>query len=126
MVRVRRLGVVRTATVASVVYLLITLIILLPFVLVLATAGPITITDQAGRTTTLELSPFVLLLLPFVYALIGWVLTALSCLIYNLAAAITGGAELELVGEIPAGGIPTGGTPAVPAGGTPVAGGRIG
>lgn len=121
MIRVRRIGVVRTATVASVVYLLITLIILLPFVLVLATAGPITITDQAGRTTTFELSPFVLLLLPFVYALIGWVLTALFCLIYNLAAAITGGAELELVGEIPAGGIPTGGTPAVPAGGTPVA-----
>ena len=28
-----------------------------------------------------------------------------------LAAAITGGAELELVGETPAGGIPTGGVP---------------
>ena len=117
MVRIRRLGVVRTATVASVVYLLITLIIVLPFVLVLATAGPITITDTAGRTSTFELSPFVFLLLPFVYALIGWVLTALFCLIYNLAAAITGGAELELVGETPAGGTPALGTPT---GGTPV------
>lgn len=111
MVRVRRIGVVRTATVASVVYLLITLIILLPFVLVLATAGPITITDTTGRTTTFELSPFVFLLLPFVYALIGWVLTALFCLIYNLAAAITGGAELELVGETPVSGTPTVATP---------------
>jgi len=110
MVRIRRLGVVRTATVASVFYLLITLIILLPFVLVLATAGPITVTDQAGRTTTFELSPFVFLLLPFIYGLIGWALTALFCLIYNLAAAITGGAELELVGQTPVGAIPTGGT----------------
>ena len=106
MVRIRRLGVVRTATVASVFYLLITLIVLLPFALVLATAGPITTTDQAGRTTTFEVSPFVLLLLPLVYALIGWVLTALFCLVYNLAAAITGGVELELFSETPAGGTP--------------------
>ena len=70
---------------------------MLPIVLIGASAGPFTYTDQSGRTVSMQLPIGLLLLAPFVYAGIGWVLTALACLIYNLAAAITGGAELELV-----------------------------
>ena len=92
----------KTATVAAVVYLLLTAIIVLPLVLIGASAGPITFTDQSGRTVSNQVPIGLLLLAPFVYAGIGWLLTALACLIYNLAAAITGGAELELVQDRPA------------------------
>jgi hypothetical protein len=102
MVRIRRLGVVKTATVAAVVYLLLTSIIVLPLVLIGASAGPITFTDQSGRTVSMEVPIGILLLAPILYAGIGWVLTAIACLIYNLAAAITGGAELEIVQDRPA------------------------
>lgn len=102
MVRIRRLGVVKTATVAAVVYLLLTAIIVLPLVLIRASAGPVTFTDPSGRTVSMQVPIGILLLAPFLYAGIGWVLTAIACLIYNLAAAITGGAELELVQERPA------------------------
>jgi hypothetical protein len=116
--RIRRLGVVATATVAALVYLLLTFIILLPFALILATAGPMTVTEQFGNTTSVELSPFLLLLLPFVYAILGWILTAIFCLLYNLAASITGGAEIEVVDERPMAAPPV--PPAQPMPPTPV------
>lgn len=100
MFRIRRFGVVRTSNVAAIIYLLITLVFVIPFALVLA-AGPISMTDSFGRTARVEISPFLLLLFPLLYAVIGWVFTALFCLFYNLAARITGGAEFELRGDRP-------------------------
>lgn len=99
MVRIRRFGIMRTANVAAIAYLLVTLIILLPFVIILAAAGPMEFTDSLGRTASVEMSPLWLLLLPLLYAVIGWIVTALFCLVYNLAAAITGGAEIQLTGD---------------------------
>jgi hypothetical protein len=98
-VRIRRFGVVRTANLAAVVYLLVTLLFVLPFVLILAAAGPMEFTDQLGRTASVDVSPVWLLLVPLVYAVLGWIITALFCLIYNLAAAITGGVEIQLLGD---------------------------
>ena len=99
MFRIRRFGVVRTANLAAVVYLLLTLLFVLPFVLILAAAGPMEFTDQFGRTASVDFSPIWLLLVPLVYAVLGWIITALFCLIYNLAAAITGGVEIQLLGD---------------------------
>ena len=99
MFRIRRFGVIRTANLAAIVYLLVTLVFVLPFVLILAAAGPMEFTDQFGRTASVDFSPVFLLLVPFVYAVIGWIITALFCLLYNLAAAITGGVEIQLEGE---------------------------
>ena len=99
MFRIRRFGVIRTANLAAMLYLLVTLVFILPFVIILAAVGPVTITDQLGRTAEFRLSPLVLLLVPLLYAAFGWIITALVCLLYNLAAAITGGAQIELVQE---------------------------
>ncbi len=99
MFRIRRFGVVRTANLAAILYLLVTLIIILPFVVILAAAGPMEFTDQFGRTASVNFSPVLLLLLPLLYAVIGWIVTALFCLLYNLAAAITGGVEIQLDGD---------------------------
>ena len=95
--RIRRFGVVSTANVAALIYLLITLVFVIPFALILA-AAPVTTTDGFGNTTSVSISPVFLLLIPLLYAGIGWVFTALFCLIYNLAARFTGGAEFQLDG----------------------------
>jgi hypothetical protein len=102
MVRIRRFGIVRTANVAAIAYLLLTLIILLPFVIILAAAGPMEFTDSLGRTASVEMSPIWLVVVPLLYAVLGWLFTALFCLVYNLAAAVTGGAEMQLLTDRPA------------------------
>jgi hypothetical protein len=111
MVRIRRFGVIRTANVAAVIYLILTAIFVIPFALILVAATPTTFTDQAGRTTRIDLSPVFLLLIPFLYAAIGWVFTAIGCLIYNLAARWTGGIEFEAIAVAPA---PSPAAPPVP------------
>jgi len=40
-----------------------------------------------------------LLIEPFMYAVVGWLLTAIFCLLYNLAARFTGGIAVEVVRE---------------------------
>ena len=96
--RIRRFGVVSTANVAAMIYLLITLVFVIPFALILWAAGPVTTTDGFGNTTSVSIPPVFVLLIPLLYAGIGWLFTALFCLIYNLAARFTGGAEFQLDG----------------------------
>lgn len=101
MVRIRRFGVVRTANLAAIAFALMTLIILVPIVVILLAAGPISFTDRTtGQSIDLG-SPLVLLLIPLVYAIVGWIITALWCLVYNLAAGLTGGVEMQLEGDAP-------------------------
>jgi hypothetical protein len=42
---------------------------------------------------------FFLIVMPFFYGIIGFIMTAISCLIYNLIAKWTGGIELEFETE---------------------------
>ena len=101
MVRLTRFGVIRTASVAAIVYLIISAIFAIPFALIVSTT-PMTITDQFGRQVTMQLSPVFILFLPLLYAAFGWVFTAIACLIYNLAAWVAGGIEFEAVPVAPA------------------------
>lgn len=98
MVRIRRFGIIRTANLVGMIYLLLSLIIIGVVVLIGLAAGPMEFTDSLGRRATFEVSP-AWLLLSLVYGIVGWLLTALFCLIYNLAAAITGGVEVQLEGD---------------------------
>ena len=86
MFRIRRFGVVRTSNVAAIAYFLITLVVVIPFALVLA-AGPVSMTDSFGNSARVEISPILLLIVPLLYAGLGWVFTALFCLIYNPCGA---------------------------------------
>ncbi len=101
MVRLTRFGVVRTASVAAIVYLILSAIIFIPVALIVGTT-PITVVNQFGEPVTARISPIVFLFLPLVYAVVGWIFTAIACLIYNLAAWITGGIEFEAVPVAPA------------------------
>ncbi|HEX7226091.1 MAG TPA: hypothetical protein VF367_10980 [Candidatus Limnocylindria bacterium] len=103
MVRIRRFGVIRTANLAAIAFALFTLVIIVPFVVILFAAGPISFTDRTtGQSVDFAGSPLLLLFVPLVYAIVGWIVTALWCLVYNLAAALTGGVEMQLEGDTPA------------------------
>ena len=99
MFRIRRFGVVRTATLGAAMYAIGTLIIVVPVVIIVLAAGPMEFTDSFGRTAAIDIPVGVLLLAPVLYGLIGWIVTALVCLLYNLAAMVTGGVEIQLQGE---------------------------
>jgi hypothetical protein len=102
MVRIRRFGVIRTANLAAIAFALLTLIFIIPFAVILFAAGPISFTDRAtGQSVDFGGSPLLLLLVPLAYAILGWIVTALWCLVYNLAAALTGGVEMQLDGDAP-------------------------
>jgi hypothetical protein len=100
MVRIRRFGVIRTATVAAVMYAFIilvsTLLIGLPIALVAGAAG-----RDSGMAAGIIGGGIAGVLLfgvlgALIYAVIGWVMTAIACAIYNLVAGWVGGIEVQL------------------------------
>ena len=101
MVRIRRFGVIRTSNVAGVIYFILTAIFVIPFTL-FAASTPMNVTDSLGRTVSFDVPWLFLLFVPFLYGAIGWLFTALACLIYNLAARWTGGVEFEAIAVTPA------------------------
>lgn len=102
MVRIRRLGIVRTSNTAAMVYLLLTLVILLIVWAFSTAVGPSSVTDpRTGQTFNFDFPIVVVLVAPIVYAIIGWLFTALFCVFYNLAAGIAGGIEMDVVDDRP-------------------------
>ena len=102
MVRIRRLGIVRTSNTAAMVYLLLTLVILLIAWAFSNAVGPTSVADPTtGQRISFDFPVAFVLIGPLVYAIIGWLFTALFCVFYNLAAGIAGGVEMELVDDRP-------------------------
>ncbi len=90
MYRIRRFGVIRTATVVAVMYAIVFAIIFIPIALLALAAGP-----RGGVVTGPSIALFMVVLL-VVYPLLIWVFTAIACLLYNLAARFVGGIEVEV------------------------------
>ena len=90
MYRIRRFGVMRTATVVAVAYAIVFAIIFVP----LALLGLAFVPGEAASALAGLLAAGVVLVV--VYPLIIWIVTALACLIYNLAARLVGGIEVEI------------------------------
>jgi hypothetical protein len=103
MYRIRRFGVVRTATVVAVAYAIAVAIVMVPIVLiVIATGTPREQGALAGIGVAFAL--FAALILLVIYPLLVWVFTAIACLAYNVAARWVGGIVVEV--ERPAGALP--------------------
>lgn len=109
MVRIRRIGVIRTATVAAAMYavliLFMTLVVFLPFAL-LAGAGAGASTRNVGGALGVGAIGVVGVLIfgligAFIYAAIGWVTTAVACVVYNFVAGRVGGIEIQLENVTP-------------------------
>ena len=87
--QIRRFGIGQTAKVVGALYGLLGLIFV-PFFLVAVAMSP----DEAGFGMGLAIS------FPIIYAVIGFIGTALACAIYNFVARFVGGIEVEM--EAPA------------------------
>lgn len=101
MVRIRRFGIIKTATVAAVMYMVIIAIFAIPFALLAAVAGsrvPVggtTMAFDAGGVIAIALLAIVF------YGVFGWIVTAIACALYNLVAGWIGGVEVELESVVP-------------------------
>lgn len=96
MVRLRRLGVISVANVSAAVTFVISLLFVVFIALVLLPARGTGLEEQLGFS--LRGGVVVLLILPFIYAAVGWVMGAVGALVYNLVAGFTGGIQMDLDG----------------------------
>jgi hypothetical protein len=109
MFRIRRFGVIKTATVVALWYVVIIVIIFLPIAVLVALFAPSSgVVGNAGGLAVV----FFGLLLALFYGLLGWVFTALACVFYNLVAGMTGGIEIQLEAVEPRPAVPVWGAPA--------------
>lgn len=83
--RIRRFGIQSTALTVGIMYFILALLIA-PLFYLASRSGP---PDQA-------LPGIAFLLGPFIYAVIGYVVTAIGCWLYNLIAGWSGGVSLTL------------------------------
>ena len=96
MLQITRFGVGQTAKVCAALYFVVSLIIVIPMALFMALAGP-------GKEMPFPFAGgwIFLLILPFLYAIVGFVGVALCCLLYNFVAGRVGGIEMEMGGRVP-------------------------
>lgn len=83
--RIQRFGVLQTAKVIAVLYALMGLVFV-PIFLIVSMFSP----NKGGPGTGFAL------LMPILYGVLGFVVTAISCAIYNFVAGLVGGIEVEL------------------------------
>lgn len=96
MYSIRRFGVIRTATIVAVIYMIVVAVFFVPIAVIAAVAGAFYTGDAAAGGAGL-VGTFVLgLLLALAYGAAGWVFTAAACLLYNLAAGWVGGIEVQV------------------------------
>lgn len=126
MFRIRRFGVIKTANVVAFLYVIVIVVVFIPIGLIVAIAGSTTTFPGAtgafaGNAAGLGIL-FVGLLAALLYGILGWVFTAIACLIYNFAAGMIGGIEIQLeaVDPRPAPAVWGGSTGTQPPGAPPV------
>lgn len=93
MKRIKSFGVIQTAKVVGIIYFLLGFVVLIPLWLVLTAMGPLM---RESDTPFMPLTGTLLIMIPIFYGMLGFVITAVGCLIYNLIARWTGGIELEV------------------------------
>ena len=97
MYRIRRFGIIKTATTVAIVYMIAVAILLVPFLLI-ASAFRTTVPIAGGGS--LDIGGGVLvsfaLIAVFGYGIVGWIGTAVACAVYNVAARLVGGIEVEI------------------------------
>lgn len=95
--RIRRVGVYQTSIVVAALYGLVGLLFA-PFIWLMgrlpATEGAATLEPMGSMGA---MSIVFAIGAPILYAVIGFITTAIACVIYNLLAKLTGGIEIELV-----------------------------
>lgn len=93
MYRIRRFGVMKTATVVAIMYMMIVGVFVIPFALLALLIAPTTGSGGFGSASGIVLFGVVAI---FGYGLLGWVFTAVAAAVYNLAAGWVGGIEVQI------------------------------
>jgi hypothetical protein len=93
MFRIRRFGVMKTATVVAVMYMIIVAVFVVPIALIALLVAPSQ--GSAAGSTVVSIVIFGVVAI-FAYGLLGWIFTALAAGIYNLAAGWVGGIEVQV------------------------------
>lgn len=94
MTRVRRIGIVSLANIVAAIAFVMTLFVVVLLLLVVLPAQQLTVSRYFNIPAGGPVGFF--LIVPFIYAAIGWIAGALSALVYNLIASFTGGVQLQL------------------------------
>jgi hypothetical protein len=98
MYRIKRFNVLKTATVVAVMYMVLVAIFVVPFLLLFTFVGVVGSSQaQGGLGAILGVGLFAI----FAYGILGWILTAIACLIYNGVAAWIGGIEVQVEAVAP-------------------------
>ena len=97
MFRIRRFSVIKTSNVVALIYMVVVAIFAVPFALLVAIAGAGSNQLQGGAVGGIAFALIAIL----GYGLLGWVFTAIGCLIYNLAAGWVGGIEVQVEAVAP-------------------------
>lgn len=110
MYRIRRFGVVKTATVVAVIYMLMIAIFFVPIAILVVVVDR---GDAAAPAGVLAIG----LVAAILYGVLGWIVTAIACALYNVAAGWTGGIEVQVESVAPPAPVPLwgpSGTPTAP------------
>ncbi len=91
MYTIRRFSVVKTATVVAVMYVFIVAIFIIPFGILAVAFGR----GDSGASVGIGVVVFGLVA-AVLYGVAGWVITAIGCAVYNLAAGWVGGIEVQV------------------------------
>ena len=100
MFRIRRFGVIKTANVVAFLYVIVVVVVFIPIALLVAIAGSSGNFGGASRALGGNAGGIAVLFLGLVFAIVygiaGWIFTVIACLIYNFAAGMVGGIEIQL------------------------------
>lgn len=107
MFRIRRFGVMKTATVVAIMYMFIVAVFVVPIALIALLVAPSQ--GSAAGSSVVSIVIFGVVAI-FAYGLIGWVFTAIAAAIYNLAAGWVGGIEVQVESVAPPPPLPAWGT----------------
>jgi len=88
MAQLKRFGVFQTAKFAAALYGIASIVFMIPIGLMMA---------MSDKGSSLALfGGLLFLLMPIVYAVMGFIFVAIVCLLYNFLAGLIGGIEIEL------------------------------
>lgn len=93
MAQIKRFGVLQTAKFSAALYFVFSAVLILPLMLITTLVGAAS--GQSGAPAAM-FSGIFLIVMPFVYGILGFIFVAIGCLIYNLIASLIGGIEIEL------------------------------
>ncbi len=94
MTRVRRIGVVSLANIVAAIAFVMTLFFVVLLLLVVLPSQQVTVSRYFNIPAGGAVGFF--LIVPFLYAAVGWIGGALSAVVYNFVASFTGGVQLHL------------------------------